>query len=162
MDGPVVNAAEMALEMENVNYVLPYVKKEDENELKYAFEKALAVRELSEDASELADYYFFETSVRLHLKGEGKPYEGIKPAGLNWGPVIKRAEKAETDDNLTDFLEFMQATLETELRERFDDLMDKKNYELNDVESAREYVESMLEFVLYSHKTYNFIIHSPK
>jgi hypothetical protein len=157
MDGPVVNAAEMALEMENVNYVLPYIKKEDETELKYAFEKALSVRELSEDAAELADYYFFETSVRLHRKGEGKPYEGIKPAGLSWGPVIKRAETAIEEEDFTDFLEFMQATLEDELRERFDDLIEKKDYELNDVESAREYVESMLEFVLYSNYVYKFI-----
>jgi hypothetical protein len=28
MDGPVVTAAELALEMENVNYVIPYVEKE--------------------------------------------------------------------------------------------------------------------------------------
>lgn len=27
MDGPIVKAAELALEMENVNYVLPFVKK---------------------------------------------------------------------------------------------------------------------------------------
>jgi hypothetical protein len=27
MDGPIVTAAELALEMENVNYVLPFVKK---------------------------------------------------------------------------------------------------------------------------------------
>jgi hypothetical protein len=158
MDGPVVSAAEMALEMGNVNYILPYVKKEDEKELKYSFEKALSVRELSEDASELADYYFFETSVRLHRKGEGKSYDGIKPSGLNWGPVIRRAEKTIEEEDLTDFLEFMQATIEDELRERFDDVVEKKDYELSDVESAREYIESMLEFVLYSNRVYKFII----
>lgn len=158
MDGPVVSAAEMALEMENVNYILPYVKKEDEKELKYSFEKALSIRELSENAAELADYYFFETSVRLHLKGEGKSYNGIKPSGLKLGSVVRMAEKTMKEENLTDFLEFMQATLEDELRERFDDVVEKKDYELNDVESAREYIESKREFVLYSNRVYKFII----
>ena len=68
MSGPIVKAAEMALEMENVNHVLPYVAEEDEDEVKSAFEKASFVRELNEDAAELADFWFFETVVRLHLK----------------------------------------------------------------------------------------------
>ena len=41
MDGPVVTAAELALEMENINYVIPYVKKEYERELRDAFDRVL-------------------------------------------------------------------------------------------------------------------------
>ena len=65
MDGPVVTAAELALEMENVNYVIPYVKKDFEAELRDAFDRAVVVRELSGEAAEVADYWFFETAVRL-------------------------------------------------------------------------------------------------
>ena len=73
MDGPVVTAAELALEMENVNYVLPYIKKEYETELKEAFDRTVTVRELSGDAAEVADYWFFETAVHLYMLGTGKP-----------------------------------------------------------------------------------------
>lgn len=83
MDGPVVTAAELALEMENVNYVLPYVKEDLEEELKDAFDKTVIVRELSGEAAEVADYWFFETAVRLHMNGSGKSYTGIKHSGLN-------------------------------------------------------------------------------
>jgi len=85
MEGPVVKAAELALEMENINYVLPFVKEEFEHELKDAFAKTMEVRELSGEAAELADYWFFETAVRLHRLGEGAPYTGLKSAGLDWG-----------------------------------------------------------------------------
>ena len=82
MDGPVVKAAETALDMENIKYILPYVSSEDEDELKDAFEKTLLVRELSGDAAELADYWFFETAVRLNRKEEEKSYTGLKSAGI--------------------------------------------------------------------------------
>ena len=60
MDGPLVKAAENALDMENIKYILPYVSLKDENELKDAFEKTLSVRELSGVAAELADYWFLK------------------------------------------------------------------------------------------------------
>jgi hypothetical protein len=41
---------------------------------------------------EVADRHFFETVVRLHRAGEGAPYTGLKPAGLDVGPVIPVAE----------------------------------------------------------------------
>ena len=94
MDGPVVTAAELALEMENVDYILPFVKKEYESELKDAFDRTVIVRELSGEAAEVADYWFFETSVRLHLLGEGKLYSGIKQSGLNRGHITLKAEEA--------------------------------------------------------------------
>ena len=85
MDGPVVKAEE-ALDMENINYILPFVTPEDEGELKDAFEKTLSSTELSPEAAELADYWLFETVVRLHNKGEGKSYHGLKPSGMDWEP----------------------------------------------------------------------------
>ena len=89
MDSVVVKSAEEALEMENVNYVLPFINEEYEGELKDAFERTLLVRELSGDAAELADYWFFETVVRLHLKGRGMAYDGIKPSKIIGEPVVR-------------------------------------------------------------------------
>jgi Family of unknown function (DUF6448) len=81
LDGPVIGLARKALEAGNVNLVLPWVRAEDERELRRAFEHALAVRKLGAEACELADTHFFETLVRIHRASEGAPYTGLKPAG---------------------------------------------------------------------------------
>ena len=87
MDGPVVRAAQKALEAGDVNLVLIWVQKKDEQTIKDAFQKTLEVRKLDPKARELADMYFFETLVRIHRAGEGESYTGIKPAGQDLGPA---------------------------------------------------------------------------
>src|SRR4026209_2968681 len=96
IDGPVVKAAQKALEMGNVNLVLIWVQKTDEDEVKKAFQKTLAVRKLNPQAKELADTYFFETLVRIHRAGEGAPYTGLKPAGTVEPPVAAADRAIET------------------------------------------------------------------
>ncbi|MDD1764367.1 MAG: DUF6448 family protein [Methanobacteriaceae archaeon] len=157
MDGPVVNAAEMALDMENVNYILPYVPLEDEDELKEAFERTILVRELSADAAELADYWFFETAVRLHLSGRGKPYDGIKPAGYNRRPALTLAEEALYKENASDLIQFMVSFMKEDIQTRFEDTLSKKDYEIGDTESGRDYISSMQDFVRYLDKLYEFM-----
>ena len=75
-DGPVITAARKALETRNVNFALIWVAESAEEELKEAFEKTLHVRKASTEAQELADEWFFETTVRLHRAGEGAPVHG--------------------------------------------------------------------------------------
>jgi hypothetical protein len=157
MDGPVVKAAKKALESGNVNLILPWVPKEAENELRKAFKNTLSVRKQSNEAKDLADYWLFETAVRLHREGEGAPYTGLKPAGLDWGPVVPRAEKAIEEEDAEEAIGFIAHTLEEELQERFNDAMAKKKYKENDVNAARKYVQAMLGFELFSHHIYTAI-----
>ena len=157
LDGPVVKAAKMAIEKKNVNLILPWTPKEAEVELKGAFEKTLRARALGKDAMEVADYWFFETAVRLHREGERAPYTGLKPAGLDWGPVVPKADKAIDQGNARDLIDLISQTVEKELQERFNRAMAKKGYDENDVDAAREYVHAMLGFVLFSHHLYSFI-----
>ena len=157
MDGPVVTAAELALEMENINYVISYVKKKFERELRDAFDRAIIVRGLSGEAAEVADYCFFETAVRLHMLGDGKSYTGIKHSGLNRGPMITKTEEAiEIGDN-TVLKEFLMNLIEESFENQFEEIMSKKEYDLNDVDAAREYITSMLEFIRFTHDLYNNI-----
>ncbi len=157
MGGPVVKAAEMALEMENVNHILPYVNEEDENEIKSAFEKVSFVRELNEDAAELADYWFFETVVRLHLKGKNEPFHGIKPSKGDLSPIMRKAKIAMDEEDLTDLFEFLSAKLENEMRKRFMEVLNSKDYDFNEVDEAREYINSVIEFVSYVDDINRFI-----
>lgn len=162
MDGPVVNACKKALETGNVNYILPFAPKKAEVEIKHAFNKTIKARKLGEDAKEVADLWFFENVVRLHREGEGAPFTGLKPAGLNWGPVVPRAEEDIKKENPTETIEFLKGVLQEEIQKKFDKTMSLKNYDVNDVDSARKYTEAMLHFVLYSHHTYKYITSNEK
>ncbi|MDD1763524.1 MAG: DUF6448 family protein [Methanobacteriaceae archaeon] len=157
MDGPVVSACKMALKTENVNYALPFVPKKAEEELSTAFKKTLKARESGADAAEVADLWFFETAVRLHREGEGASYTGLKPAGLDWGPVVPLAEKDIEKEDPTETIEFLKRLVEEIMRKRFQEAISKKKYNLDDVETAREYTEAMLHFVLSSHHLFRYL-----
>ncbi|MGE5497584.1 MAG: DUF6448 family protein [Syntrophothermus sp.] len=154
VDGPVVTAAKKALETGNINYVLHWVKKADENMIKDAFNKTLKVRALSDDARELADNYFFETLVRIHRAGEGEPYTGLKPAGRDLGPVIPAADMAIEQGAFKPLKEVLvQKKINTSgLEKNFNDVVSKKNFDINNVDAGREYVES---YVTFLHKAEN-------
>ena len=149
LDGPVVKAAEKALQTNNVNLVLVWVQKENEPELKSVFQQTLAVRKLGADSRALADRHFFETLVRLHRAGEGAPYTGLKPAGRDLGPAIPAADRAlETGD--TGALETLLVNeLRHGLRESFARLQAKAKYDPNDVVAGREYVKAYVEYIHY-------------
>jgi Family of unknown function (DUF6448) len=154
LDGPVVKAAQKALEMGNVNLVLIWVQKKDEGEIKKAFQKALAVRKLNPQAKELADMYFFETLVRIHRAGEGAPYTGLKPAGRNLGPAIPAADKALDDGNVEPLLNLLTETMQKGVREQFKQVTAKKKFGKDDVSAGQEYVKGYVEFVHYVERIY--------
>lgn len=158
LDGPVVMAAKKTLEMEDVRLVLPFAPKRAEAEIKEAFEKTLKARELGKDARDLADLYFFETAVRLHRAGEGAPYTGLKPAGLDWGPVIPKAEKAIDKGSPDEVVHFMTRALEHAVRERFEKAMHLRKFPKDDVDAARAYTSAVLGFELYTHHLYERIV----
>ena len=149
MDSLVVKAAEEALDMEKGTYGLPYVRENYEDELKDAFDRTCLVRELSGDAAELADYWFFETAVRLNLKGRGKAYTGLRPSQINEEPVIIMTEQAINTENLDTLMNFMLDSIKEDIWSRFEDVITKKDYDVNDVEDARDYVDSLFNFVGY-------------
>ncbi len=157
MDGPVVRAAIQALQKRNVNLILPWIKKESESELENAFKKTLQVRSLGNGSAEFADNWFYETAVRLHREGEGAAFSGLKPAGLDTGPVIPLAERALETGNANEVIAFLSNIVAEEIRQRFGRAMSKKDFDINDVDAAREYVQGMLQFLLFSHHLYKYL-----
>lgn len=149
MDGPVIKAAQQALESGNVNLVLIWVKSDDEAAIKEAFEKALRVRKLSPEAQEMADMYFFETLVRIHRAGEGAPYTGIKPAGTPLEPGVAIADAALANGSDAELLKELAAAVQKGAQERFREVMEKKEYPPDNIEAGREYIEQYVVFVHY-------------
>lgn len=154
MDGPVVKAAQKALENGNVNLVLLWVQKKDESEIKEAFKKTLAVRTLGAVAQELADYYFFETLIRIHRAGEGAPYTGLKPAGRDLGPAIPAADRAIENGSVKPLLRLLTTSLQVGVRKRFKKVMANKRFDRDDVEAGRAYVKAYVEYIHYIERLY--------
>ncbi|GAB6056836.1 DUF6448 family protein [Methanobacterium movens] len=157
LDGPVVKACQLALETGNVNYVLPFVGEKSEKELKQIFDKTMKVRESGPEVAEVADLWFFENSVRLHRESEGKPYTGLKAAGLDWGPVVPLAENDIEEGDPSETIDFLKETLQDVLEDKFLRATSLKNRDKNDVRSSREYTQAMLDFVLFSHHLYKYM-----
>lgn len=156
-DGPVVSAAATALGKGNVNYVLIWVPKESERELTNAFERTMKVRKLGEGAKDLADDWFFETAIRLHRAGEGAPYTGLKPAGLDEGSVVPRAEKAIETGDAGEVIGFVLDAAREDLQHRFHAVIEKKHYDPDDVAAGRAYVQAFINFVVYTHHLYQSV-----
>jgi hypothetical protein len=154
MDGPVVTAARKALEAEDVNFALAYVPESGEAEVRSAFEKVLRARKADPAAREVADLYFFETVVRVHRAGEGAPYTGLKPAGLDEGPVIPVAEKAIETGSPDALIKTLTDTLRQEIEHRFEHMMHLRDHAPDNVTRARAYVEAMLGLQVYAHQLY--------
>jgi hypothetical protein len=151
LDGPVVTAARKALEAGDVDLVLPFVPESGEDDVRAVFDRALPVRGLSEEARDVADRLFFENVVRIHRAAEGAPFTGVKPAGLDVGPVIPLTERAIATGSPEPVTEFLTGVLHDELTRRLDEVNALAATKDRSVADGREWVEAMLGFQVYSH-----------
>lgn len=157
IDGPVVKAAIAALQNKDINLVLIWVQKADEEEVIKAFENTLKVRKLSAEAKDLADIYFFETVVRLHRAGEGEPFTGLKPADRDHGPVIPLADHSIEKGSVKELKELIIHSAIEKLEHSFEKVNSLKNY--NDVTEGRDFVEAYVQFIHFAEKLYELISH---
>lgn len=154
LDGPVVAAARKALDTGKPDPALVWVKPEAEKEIRDVFARALAVRKAGGAARDLADMYFFETLVRVHRRGEGAPYDGLKPAG-QIEPPIAAADRALTTGKLDQVSRLVSSRTEEGLHKHFKQVMAKKKYDPNNVEAGRAYANAYVEYVHYVERLYN-------
>jgi hypothetical protein len=154
LDGPVVRAAQEALDSHNAAYALIWVQSKDEPEIRSAFEQTLAVRELSPEAKALADRFFFETLVRVHRAGEGAPFEGLKPAGRDLGSAIPAADAAIASGSVHDVARLLTDAQRARLGEHFDEVVRRKAFQVGDVTAGRAYVKAYVEFVHYVERVF--------
>lgn len=154
LDGPVVTAAARALQTGNVELVLPYVHADGEAEVRQAFARVLPLRASGDGTGELADRWFYETVVRIHRAGEGAPYTGLKPAGLDVGPVLPLAEQAVATGQVDAVYRLLAGELRRQLERRLGRVRELAAFKDRSVADARAWVEAMLGFEVYAHHTY--------
>lgn len=146
MDGPVIADARKTIEQKNVNYVLKWVKPENEKEIRMALDLIKKVRTLTPEAKELSDKYFFDTLIRLHRIGEGVGFTGVKPSGTPVDEKITAADKSIEIGNLFPLDGLVPENKMPELKKRFDKVLSLKNFDVNNVTAGREYVDAYVQF----------------
>lgn len=150
LDGPTAVDGMKALETNNIKYAAKWVTPENEKELTKIFSLSEKVRKQSPEGKELADQYFLENLVRLHRAGEGAPFTGLKPSGTPIDERVAAADESIAVGNLSPLEGLMEEEKLPELKERFEKVMALKDYDENDLEAGREYVESYVKFFKFA------------
>jgi hypothetical protein len=136
--GPVVTAARDALEANDPNLVLHWVRPEDEAVVRSAFEHTVKVRALGQEAKELADRYFFETLVRIHRAGEGAPYTGLTDGEPE--PIIAATDRALEQRSAQELEQQLVSAVKAGLAERFAVAQAAKSFRAGDIAGGRTFV----------------------
>jgi hypothetical protein len=155
LDGPVITQARQALETGDVKVVLPWVAADKEKEIREAFDLAAAVRGKGPKEKELADRYFFETLVRVHREGEGAPYTGLKPAGMDPGPAIPAADKALATGDPGPLLSLINRKVHDGIHRYYMEARARKAHAKESVEAGRAYVQAYVPYLHFVERLYN-------
>ena len=150
MDGPAVKDGMKALETQNINFALKWIMPEYESELGEIFTLSLKVRGLSPESKTLADRYFLENLVRLHRVGEGASFDGLKPPGAPMDEKVLAADRCIELGNLTPLSGLVSHDEMHELEKRFGKVMELKDFDVDDVEAGREYIEAYVRFFKFA------------
>ena len=148
LDGPVVQTARIALEKRDVTPLLKWVQADDEEQIRDAFQKTLAVRAQGPEAKELADMYFFETLVRIHRAGEGAPYTGLK-SGEAVDAAVTLADKSLQSGSVDDLVDALTNAMAKGIRERFQQALEAQKHAEESVAAGRGFVNTYVIFTHY-------------
>lgn len=149
-DGPAVVDGRRALDSGNVNIALKWVQPGDDAEVSAMFERARRVRTAGPEAASLADQWFLENLVRIHRAGEGASYEGIKPIGADVPPQVRAADEALERRSIEPLRGLIAADRWPELERRFDHALSLKDFDINNLVAARDYINAYVSFFKYA------------
>ena len=145
--GPIVPEAMTALEKGEITPLLKWIKEENEEEIRTAFTRTIAVRSMGPEAKELADRYFIETLVRLHRAGEGAPFAYIKDEPSE--PIVVLADKALADGSAAEMIGRISEDLAKAIREKFKKALQAAKNKDRSVEAGREFVAAYVTYMHY-------------
>jgi hypothetical protein len=138
------------MENNNVNYVLKWIQPEYEDEITDKFNLSMKIKDLSPEAKEIAEQYFFGELVRIHRAGEDAPFTGLKPYGTPADEIVLAADQSIEVGNLTPLEGLIEEERMPELEERFENVMGLMDYDVNNVEAGRKYIEAYVKFFKFA------------
>lgn len=146
LDGPVVAAAQRALQTGKVEHALVWVRKGDEQRVRAAFDKARAARTSGVTADGPAAMAFYATVVRVHREGEGEKFTGLKPAGAI-EPAIALADEALATGTPAKLEKAIADDVVASVHKRYESARALRDFDPSNVEAGRRYVSAYVEYV---------------
>lgn len=144
-DGPTIKDAMKALETNNVNLVLKWITKEQEQEVTSLFHKTSSLRDGDKEVYAIVEKYFFETLVRLHRETEGAPYTGLKPAGTT-KEIIQLSDHAIESKDIDDLLQKLNKHMGKAVDQKYQKVAALDLTKNESPEKGREFVEAYVDF----------------
>ena len=151
VNAPDMKAAKMALETGNANYVLIWVPEESENKLKNLLEKTCCERSARKNMQNCAIDWYFDIVSRFYSANKGALYTCLKPGGLDESLIAVKVERAIETGNFEEIIGIIPDAHAADVRERFHHVMDKSNYDRNNIAAGRAYVSAFIDFLTYVH-----------
>ncbi len=144
-DGPTIKDAVKALETNNVNLVLKWIDKEQEQEVIELFNKTITLRHGDHEIYSIVEKYFLETLVRLHRETEGAPFTGLKPAGTTKA-IVKLSDQALLENDIEMLLEKLTDHIGSVIREKYQKVIKLETVKENSPENGRKYVQAYVDY----------------
>ena len=149
LNHPIVKTAHAAFEEGNIKPILKWFNNDNGKEIQDLFEKTLIVRNKGKEAQEIADMYFLETLVRLHLAGEDKTNTGLNPAGVVESAAIK-ADKTLDTVSVDALIKLITRKINDGIHERFTKVKEAGKHADRNINANREYLEAYVQFTHYA------------
>lgn len=147
MDGPVITEAIAAIDAGDVTPILKWIPASDEAEIRALFDKTQTVRQLGDEAQQVADQHFLETLVRLHRAYEGAPFTGIMPSGTPVDPAVVRADAALVDGNIDPLADDIANAVRDSIKQKFAAAREAQAHKDQDVDHGRAFVAAYVDYV---------------
>ncbi|MDD2281612.1 MAG: DUF6448 family protein [Bacteroidales bacterium] len=144
-DGPTVKDALKALETNNVNLVLKWVRVSQEPEIIALFNKTYSLRKGDKEVYAIVEKHFLETLVRLHREMEGAPFTGLKPAGTT-KKIIQLSDQAIASGSIDELVLKLNKHIETVVREKYQKVSDLNKVKNTSAAKGREFVEAYVDY----------------
>jgi phosphotransacetylase len=148
-NGPVMRAAKTALETGDANYIVIWVPEESENTLKNLLEKTCCTQSIKNNMQNRAIDWYFDTVNRLCFANRKMMSTVLKPEGSGENLIVSKAVKAIETGSVEEITDSISVAHEDKVKQRFRQVMNMKNFPVNNPADGRAYVAAFFEFIGY-------------
>ncbi len=145
--GSLMNSAELALMTGDVRHILPWVPEESENTMKNLLERACCERTVNEGRRSLTADWYFRKVLHLHAALYGQENIDLSTKTPEEKKIILLVEKACKSGNFEEITAVIPDTPAGQMRDRFRDVMSKRNNREKNRSAGRAYVLALAGFI---------------
>ena len=146
--GPLMNAAEKALETGEARHILAWVPVESENTMKNLLERACCERTVKKRGSSLTADWYYRTVSHLHSVSYGQENIDITTKTEEEQKIIFLVESACESGNFEKITAAIPDTPAGDLRQRFNDILTKRKDGVETNADGRAYVSALTGLIV--------------